>query len=232
MKSSRLLRPLFIASAAAAVSIAGVASASAAAPAKPSADCKVPIFSVSQTTAMPGTQITVSGKNFSGCSAQGNSAKPTAVLTVKVGVVTAAKQQKVLATTKTDASGSFSVKITVPSVSAGGEPKIALAAAAEDPVTTLTYEGVASITYSKPAATTAPSTPESTPATPTASSASEAPSTTSSVDVPTAVPAGSGGFGAPTSSGQLGTEVGLGAAGALMVALGGYGMTRRRARQH
>lgn len=35
---------------------------------------------------MPGTQVTVSGVNFSGCSAQGNPAKPTAILTVKVGV--------------------------------------------------------------------------------------------------------------------------------------------------
>lgn len=234
MKSSRLLRTVFLASAVTTVSLAGITGASAAAPAKPTADCKVPVFSVSQTTAMPGTEVTVSGKNFSGCSAQGNPAKPTAVLTVKVGVITAAKVQKVLATTKTDASGSFSVKITVPSVPAGGEPKIALAAAAQDPATTLTYEGVATIEYSKPAPTSSPAAPttaaSSTPATSTPEPSSA--SSTSSVDVPTAVPAGTGGFGAPTSSAQIGTEIGLGAAGIALVALGGYGATRRRVRQH
>ena len=227
MKHPLLFRSLFISAAAALVGLAGITSASAVAPVKPSANCKVPIFSVSQTTAMPGTKITVSGKNFSGCAAQGNPAKPTAILTVKVGVVTAAKVQEVLATTKTDATGSFSVQITIPSVSAGGEPKIALAAVAEDPVTTLTYSGVASVTYTKPAAPTSTSSVAPTSATSTA-----APTSSSSVDVPTAVPAGTGGFGAPTTSAQLDTELGLGAAGVALVALGGYGLTRRRVRQH
>lgn len=220
MKHPRLFRTLLIGAATAAVSLSTIASASAAAPVKPSPDCKIPVFSVSQTSAVPGSEITVTGKNFSGCAAQGNPAKPTAVLSVKVGVVTAAKVQEVLATTKTDAAGGFSVKVTVPSVPAGGEPKIALAAVAEDPVTTLTYYGTASITYSKPA-------PSSTTPTPASSEP-----TSSSVDVPTAVPAGSGGLAAPTSSAQLDTELGLGAAGVALVAIGGYGATRRRVRQH
>jgi len=68
------------------------------------------------------------GQNFSGCSAQGNPAKPTGVLTVQVGIFTAAKVKDVLATTKTSATGSFSVQITVPKVSAGGKPQIGVAA--------------------------------------------------------------------------------------------------------
>ena len=225
MKSIRLYRSLLIVSAAAAVSLAGATAASAA-PAKPSADCKVPVFSVSQTTAMPGTEITVSGKNFSGCSAQGNPAKPTPVLTVKVGVATAAKVQEVLATTKTDATGSFSVKVTVPAVPAGGKSKIALAAAAVDPVTTLTYYGFAAVTYSTaPTSTSSPAPTSSNPAAPTTPS-------TSSVDVPTAVPAGTGGLAAPTSPAQLATELGVGGAGLALLTIGGFGLVRRRAGQH
>ncbi len=100
MISSRLLRAVAIAGASAVVCLVGVTSASAAAPAvpKPTATCKVPVLSVSQTTAKPGTKITVSGQNFSGCSAQGNPAKPTGVLTVQVGIFTAAKVKDVLAT--------------------------------------------------------------------------------------------------------------------------------------
>lgn len=230
MVQSRLLRSVAVAAVAAAVSLVGVTSASASAPApvKPTASCKVPILSVSSTTAMPGSKITVSGKNFSGCSAQGNSAKPTAVLTVKVGVLTAAKVKEVLATTKTTAAGSFSVEVTVPSVAAGGEPKIALAAESIDPVTKLAYAGFATVVYSKPTPTSAAPTP-STPAT---STATPEPTSTSSVDVPTAVPAGTGGLGAPTTPAQLAAELGLGAAGIALVAAGSIGAVRRRARQH
>jgi len=254
MISSRLLRAVAIAGASAVVCLVGVTSAAAAAPAvpKPTASCKVPVLSVSQTTAKPGTKITVSGQNFSGCSAQGNPAKPTGVLTVQVGIFTAAKVKDVLATTKTSATGSFSVQITVPKVSAGGKPQIAVAAQSTDPVTKLSYTGFRSINYTNSTApsTTTPSTTTAAP-TPTASSTASPTSTatgtaeptstassveptptSSSAELPTAVPAGSGGSGAPTSSAQLGTELGIGAAGAALVALGGFGVARRRAHQH
>ncbi len=249
MISSRLLRAVAAAGASAVVCLVGVTSASAAAPAvpKPTASCKVPVLSVSQTTAKPGTKITVSGQNFSGCSAQGNPAKPTGVLTVQVGIFTAAKVKDVLATTKTSATGSFSVQITVPKVSAGGKPQIAVAAQSTDPVTKLSYTGFRSINYTNstaPSTTTAAPTPTaSSTASPTSSatgtaeptstaSSVEPASTSSSAELPTAVPAGSGGSGAPTSSAQLATELGIGAVGAALVALGGFGVARRRAHQH
>ena len=214
MISSRVMRSLAIAGATVAVTLGGAATVSAAPAApKPATSCKLPVFAVSPTTTKPGTKITVLGQNFSGCSAQGNPAKPTAVLTVKIGVVTAAKVTDLVATTKTSATGSFSVQITVPKVSAGGQPEIILAAESVDPVTKLAYTGFRTISYTNPTSTPAP--------------------TSTSVDVPTAVPAGSGGFGAPTSSSQIGTELGLGAAGAALVALGGgLGLARRRVRQH
>ena len=222
MRRSGLLKAFAIAGTAVTFTLISFASASAAPVVKPSASCKVPIMSVSRTTAIPGTTVRVSGVNFSGCSAQGNSAKPTAILTVKVGVVTAAKVTEVLATTRTTARGTFSVEITVPKVSAGGKSKIALAAASTDPATKLSYIGAAAIAYAA-APIAAISSPAPTPTAPTSSS---------SGDVPTAVPAGSGGFGAPTGGGQIGTEIIVGGAGAALIALGGVGLARRRSRQH
>ena len=61
------------------------------------------MFSVKPLTAAPGSKVTVSGVNFSGCPAQGSKAKP--VLTVKVGVETASKVGRLLATTTTTPSG-------------------------------------------------------------------------------------------------------------------------------
>jgi len=227
-KSSLVVRSIAVTGAAVAVTMLGAISASAApAVPKPSASCKVPVFSVSATKAMPGSKITVSGKNFSGCAAQGNSAKPTAVLPVKVGVLTAAKVKDVLATTKTSADGSFSVEVTIPSVSAGGQPKIALAAESIDPVTKLTYAGLATVVYSTPAAptTAAPTTAQS--------ATTLAPTATSTQDIPTAVPAGSGGLSAPNTPARTGLEIGLVGGGTLLLAAGGITLIRRRsAGQH
>jgi len=227
-KSSLVVRSIAVIGAAVAVTMLGTISASAApAVPKPSASCKVPVFSVSATKAMPGSKITVSGKNFSGCAAQGNSAKPTAVLPVKVGVLTAAKVKDVLATTKTSADGSFSVEVTIPSVSAGGQPKIALAAESIDPVTKLTYAGLATVVYSTPAAptTAAPTTAQS--------ATTLAPTATSTQDIPTAVPAGSGGLSAPNTPARTGLEIGLVGGGTLLLAAGGITLIRRRsAGQH
>ena len=154
-KSHLVLRSLLVTGAAIAVTTLGSLSASAATAPTLSASpvCKVPAMTLSSTTAAPGIKITVSGKNFSGCTAAGSTAKATPVLTVKVGVLTAAKVQALLATTKTSSDGSFSVQITVPKVSAGGEPKIAVAAISEDPATKLVYHATQIITY-KTATTT------------------------------------------------------------------------------
>ncbi len=232
-KSSLVVRSIAVTGAAVAVTMLGTISASAApAVPKPSASCKVPVFSVSATKAMPGSKITVSGKNFSGCAAQGNSAKPTAVLPVKVAVLTAAKVKDVLATTKTSADGSFSVEVTIPSVSAGGQPKIALAAESIDPVTKLTYAGLATVVYSTPAA---PTTAAPTTAAPTTaqSATTLAPTATSTQDIPTAVPAGSGGLSAPNTPARTGLEIGLVGGGTLLLAAGGITLIRRRsAGQH
>lgn len=44
------------------------------------------MFSVKPLTAAPGSRVKVSGVKFSGCPTQGSKAKPTPVLTVKVGM--------------------------------------------------------------------------------------------------------------------------------------------------
>jgi len=199
------------------VGVLPVAANAATTAPKPSASCKVPVFSVSPLRASPGTKVTVSGVNFSGCAAQGNKAKPTPVLTVQVGVQSASKMGKLLATTKTSASGSFSVQVTVPALSAAGVPKLELAAAAKDPATGLVYAGVAVLAYSTPSATPTPSATGG-----------------SGGGVPTAVPAGSGGLAASTSSSTRLAHDGLAAGGLALLVVGGIGFGRRRAtgRQH
>ena len=231
-KSQLVLRSLLVTGAAIAVTTLGSMSASAATTPTLSASpaCKVPAMTLSSTTAAPGTKITVSGKNFSGCTVAGSTAKATPVLTVKVGVLTAAKVQDLLATTKTQ-DGSFSVQITVPKVSAGGEPKIAVAAVSEDPATKLVYHATQTITYKTATTTSAAPTPTASSPAPTSASASTAASS-SSQDVPTAVPAGSGGMGGTTGTTQIAVELGLGAAGVALLGAGGISVARRRARQH
>lgn len=237
MGTSRLvLRSLLVTGAAIAVTAVGSMSASAAPASTPSASpsCKVPALTLSATTAMPGTKITVSGKNFSGCTAAGSTVKPTAVIAVKVGVVTATNVQDLLATTKTGADGSFSVQITIPKVPAGGKPEIAVAAVSEDPATKLVYHATDPITYSVPPTTPAPTTSAS-PAPPTTAPTSATPAptaTSSSPDVPTAVPAGTGGMGGTTGPTQIALELGLGAAGLALLGAGGITVARRRTRLH
>lgn len=187
-------------------------------PPKPSASCKVPVLSVAPLQAAPGTKVMVSGVNFSGCPAQGNPAKPTPVLTIQIGVGTAAKMGKILATTRTTSAGTFSVQVTVPALATGGVPKLALIAASTDPATGLTYLGAAVLAYSTPAATSS---------SPAATSSSTAPA--NGGGVPTAVPAGNGGQAA-TVSAQTRVEQGaLAFVGVALVAAGGIGFGRRRA---
>jgi len=184
-------------------------------PPKPSASCKVPVLSVAPLQAAPGTKVMVSGVNFSGCPAQGNPAKPTPILQVQVGVGTAAKMGKLLATTNTTPAGAFSVEVTVPALATGGVPKLALLAASTDAATGLSYAGVAVLAYSTPAAT---STATPTPTAPA-----------SGGGVPTAVPAGTGGQAATVSADTRAEQTGLAVVGVALVAAGGIGFGRRRA---
>lgn len=193
--------------------LAPLASASAApVPPKPSPSCKVPVFSVAPLKAKPGSKVTVSGLNFSGCPAQGNTTKPTPVLTVKIGVESASKMGAVLATTQTTATGTFSVTVTVPALASNGVPKLELVAAATDPATKLTYAGVAILAYD--VASAAPT------------------STAPGGGVPTAVPAGSGGHAAVTTAAAREEQYGALGAGVLLLGLGGAGIRSRRTRRH
>lgn len=199
------------------VPLAAAGSAGAAGVPKPSASCKVPVFSVSPLKAKPGTKVTVSGVNFSGCTAQGSTAKPTPVLTVKIGVQTASKMGAVLATTKTTAAGKFSVTVTVPALTTGGIAKLALAAEATDPSTKLSYAGVAVLAYDVATPTATGSAP-----------VSAAPTSPPGGGVPTAVPAGNGGQAAAAGAGTRDAQFALGGAGALLAAAGAVGVSRRR----
>ena len=51
-------------------------------------------------------------------------------------------------------------------------------------------------------------------------------------DVPTAVPAGSGSRAAPSDIDRIGLEIGLGAAGAALIGIGGLAMKRRARHRH
>jgi hypothetical protein len=202
-EKTALRRALLVAGAAATLTgLVPLANAGAATVPKPSASCKVPVFSVSPLSAKPGTKVTVSGVNFSGCTAQGSTAKPTAVLTVQVGVQTASQMGAVLATTKTSATGSFSVQVTVPALTTAGVAKLELAAAAKDPATGLAYAGIAVLAYD-----------------------------TSGGGTPTDVPAGTGGQAASTSRTTREGEIGLLGAGVLVAGLGGVGLARREKRK-
>ena len=70
-------------------------------PPKPSASCKIPSLDAIPDTVSPGTVVTVSGQNFSGCPAEGDPNPPTEVLQVKIGIATDQKMGQVLATTQT-----------------------------------------------------------------------------------------------------------------------------------
>jgi hypothetical protein len=98
-------------------------------------------------TVSPGSVVTVSGQNFSGCPADGDPNPPTAVLEVKIGIATDQKMGQVLATTQTAADGSFTASVTIPAVSSAGE-KIALAAGSQDTATGLAYAAVVPLLYS------------------------------------------------------------------------------------
>jgi LPXTG-motif cell wall-anchored protein len=116
-------------------------------PPKPSASCKIPSLSAIPETVTPGSVVTVSGQNFSGCPAEGDPTPPTAVLQVKIGIATDQKMGQILATTQTAADGSFSTSVTIPAVASAGD-KIALAAGTQDVATGLAYAAVVPLLYS------------------------------------------------------------------------------------
>lgn len=122
------------------------ASMAAAAP-TPLPTCQVPVLTAIPDTVSPGTVVTVSGQNFSGCGAVDDPTPPTAVLEVQVGIATDQDMGQVLATTQTAADGSFTVSVTIPAVASAGDT-IALAAASEDAATGLAYAAVLPLQYS------------------------------------------------------------------------------------
>jgi hypothetical protein len=116
-------------------------------PPKPSASCKIPSLDAIPDTVSPGSVVTVSGQNFSGCPAEGDPNPPTAVLQVKIGIATDQKMGQVLATTQTLPDGSFTASVTIPAVASAGD-KIALAAGSQDAATGLAYAAVVPLLYS------------------------------------------------------------------------------------
>jgi hypothetical protein len=115
-------------------------------PPKPSASCKIPSLDAIPDTVSPGTVVTVSGQNFSGCPSEGDPNPPTAVLEVKIGIATDQKMGQVLATTQTLPDGSFAASVTIPAVASAGD-KIALAAGSQDAATGLAYAAVVPLLY-------------------------------------------------------------------------------------
>ncbi|MBM9475061.1 hypothetical protein JL107_01250 [Nakamurella flavida] len=104
------------------------------------------------TDLAPGTVVTVSGQNFSGCATTDGTA-PTPEIPVKVGVLTAEDEMgDLLAETTTAADGSFTVQITIPAVSTA-EDQIAIGAQSEDPATGLVYFFALPLSYTGPTAT-------------------------------------------------------------------------------
>ena len=113
----------------------------------PAASCKVPSLSAIPDSVSPGTVVTVTGQNFSGCPAEGDPTPPTAVLEVKIGIATDQAMGQVLATTQTAADGSFTASVTIPAVASAGD-RIALAAGSQDTATGLAYAAVVPLQYS------------------------------------------------------------------------------------
>ncbi len=145
-KSLLVKRALGVLGVAAAALLTVSPSAMAADPPKPAASCKIPSLTAVPDSVSPGTSVTVTGQNFSGCPAEGNPAAPTPVVQVKVGIGTDQNMSQVLATTQTAADGSFSVSLTIPSVASAGN-KIVLAAGSKDDVTQLVYAAVVPLGY-------------------------------------------------------------------------------------
>lgn len=188
----------------------GVASGAPAKPV-PAPSCKVPSLSIAPSSGAAGTKVTVTGLNFSGCPTT-TGVKATPVITVKVGIATAAKMGEVLATTKTSATGGFTASITIPNVSTGGKPQIEIAAGAMDPATKLNY--IALRPFSVTGAGSGGGGGGTNPAT------------------PVSVPAGTGGQAATASDTNGELQLAGGAAGIALVGLGAFGLLRRRQDQH
>lgn len=147
MGSPQLLRRSIAVLGIAAGSLLLTAPAAMAAVPTPLPTCLIPSLTAIPDAVSPGTVVTVSGQNFSGCGAVDDPTPPTAVLEVKIGIATDQKMGTVLATTQTAADGSFTVSVTVPAVASAGDT-IALAAGSEDTATGLAYAAVVPLQYS------------------------------------------------------------------------------------
>ena len=153
----RAVRSLAVGAVIAGFGLTGAAAASAATPAAESAagpvlaapalPCPTPVITVSPGAVTAGGEITISGKNFSGCQIPGSPVRPALVLTVRVGAGTGARAAALLGSTRTTADGSFTLRATVPNLPSGGQPRLLIEAASFDPSTRLAYAAVATVTY-------------------------------------------------------------------------------------
>lgn len=116
------------------------------------ASCPTPVLTAIPADVMPGTQVTVSGKNFGGCVEELEAAAATN--TVQIGIATDQKVGTVLATVETSSDDpfTFTATVTIPDVPSAGDT-IALAAGAEDSKTGLTYFAVLPLQYTGGSAT-------------------------------------------------------------------------------
>lgn len=136
--------------AAAMLTLAPTAGAEEAAPAVGS--CPTPVLTAIPADVMPGTKVTVSGKNFGGCTEAQEAAAATN--TVQIGIATDQKVGTVLATVETSSDDpfTFTATVTIPDVPSAGDT-IALAAGTEDSKTGLTYFAVLPLQYTGGSAT-------------------------------------------------------------------------------
>jgi hypothetical protein len=128
-----------------AIALAAAAPLAASAEPVPAADCSTPALSAEPIIVSPGTVLTVSGEDFSGC-ATVDGIPGTPVIPVEVGIYTDQKMAQVLAETQTAADGSFTVQVTIPAVASAGD-KIILIAASADEATGLVYQGLLTLGY-------------------------------------------------------------------------------------
>lgn len=137
--------------AAAMLTVAPAAGAEEAA-APSAASCPTPVLTAIPADVMPGSKVTVSGKNFGGCNDELSA--PAATNTVQIGIATDQKVGTVLATVETSADDpfSFTATVTIPNVPSAGD-QIALAAGTTDTKTGLSYFAVLPLQYSGGSAT-------------------------------------------------------------------------------
>lgn len=205
----------------------GVAFAASPTPSSlPSAPtCQPPMLTVTPTSGPIGTKVAVTGQHFSGCSGSGSSPKPSSVLPVQIGLTyrssSAQPVTKVLATTKTTSTGSFTVTVVIPSGVPAGTAEVL--ATSKDPATGSAYGAGGPFTVTGSPAPTASPTPVPGPSPKPKPAPVPGPAGAPTGTVPRSVPAGSAGLAADqgTSPVDVAVIVLLGAAGLAVAVEGG-----------